>query len=161
MTWIQSFIRSVSSLWWCFTLPLRPPCFSSTTPSSTARGARGATVNREHAEHVLTPIWMGFAAAEARLEELLEQANTAPVGEQLALGGLRHVSDLEQALGYLRARLKSFSGDGLMTAVDTGRFVHVWPNAYPSTEAPAVAISRWKETRAAAPQKVQPLRREA
>lgn len=118
-------------------------------------------MNREHAAHILTPIWQAFAAAEARIEKMLEEAETAPVAEQLALGGLRHVADLEQAQAYLKARARSFAGDGLMTAVDTGRSVFVWPNVIPSSEAPALAVARWKETRAAAPQKVQPLRREA
>lgn len=118
-------------------------------------------MNREHAEHVLAPIWLGFAAAEARIEELLAQAQAATVPEQLALGGLRHEADLEQALAYLKARAQAFQGDGLMTAVDTGRRVFVWPNILPSREAPAEAVARWKESRATGSPNVQPLRKQA
>jgi hypothetical protein len=118
-------------------------------------------MNRDQAEHVLTPIWLGFAAAEARLEDLLEQARTGTMTEVIALGGLRHEAELEEALAYLKARSRAFVGDGLMTAVDTGRKVFVWPNVLPSREAPAVAIARWKESRTQAPVNVAPLRREA
>jgi hypothetical protein len=118
-------------------------------------------MNRDQVEAVLRPIWIGFAAAEERLEALLAESQSNPLDRGNAAQGLRHESDLEAALRYLRARKLGFQRDGLMAALDTGRGVLLWPNVYPGSEASERAGEAWRAARAAKDPKVQPLRREA
>lgn len=114
-------------------------------------------MDREQAEHVLRPIWIGFAAAEGRLEALLAESKATPVDRENVVRRIHHEAELEEALDYLRARSRAFVGYGLMTAVDTGRAVHLWPHIYPSHEAAAHAVETWRAARAKKAALVVPL----
>lgn len=118
-------------------------------------------MNRDQVEAILRPIWIGFAAAEERLEAMLAESTANPLTRGNAAQGLRHESEIEEALAYLKARALAFRRDGLMTALDTGRGVLLWPNVYPGSEAHERAVETWRAARTAKDSKVQPLRREA
>lgn len=114
-------------------------------------------MNRADVEHALKPIWLGFAAAEARLAELLEQSRTEPVDRRNALDRLQHEADLEQAMDYLRVRSRAFIGDGLYQALDTARGVYTWPNVMPAADAAGKAVADWKASRIAPAANIEPL----
>lgn len=118
-------------------------------------------MNREQVEAILRPIWIGFAAAEERLEALLAESQATPLDRGNAAHGIRHEAELEEARAYLKARARAFQRDGLMSALDTGRGVLLWPNVYPGSEAHERAVETWRAARAAKDSKVLPLRREA
>lgn len=120
-------------------------------------------MKREQVEHALKPIWLGFAAAEARLMEMLEESKAQTMDRMNALEKMQHEDQIEQALSYVKARARAFIGDHLYQAIDTGRGVITWPNVYPASDAAALAVAMWKESRALSTGagNVEPLRREA
>ncbi len=111
-------------------------------------------MDSEQAARILTPIWIAFQVAEERLETLLAESMSQPMSREDAAGRLRHEADLEEARAYLEAKARGFQGFGLRDAVNTGRKVLTWPNAFPSESTYERTLKTWREARAA---KVKPL----
>jgi hypothetical protein len=111
-------------------------------------------MNSADAEHILAPIWIGFAVAEARLEALLADSRSQPMDRETARARLRHEQDLEDARAYLQTKARGLRGFGLRDALNTGRTVITWPNVFPHEEAWERTTRAWQEARAA---KVKPL----
>ncbi len=118
-------------------------------------------MKREQVEHALKPIWLGFAAAEARLVEMLQESKAQPVDRMNVLERMQDEQQLEQAMDYIKARARAFLGDHLYQAIDTGRGVITWPNVYPASDAAALAVAEWRELRGRNAGNIEPLRREA
>lgn len=105
-------------------------------------------MNRPEAEYILAPIILGFEVAKDRAAELLKQSQERGLDRTRLHEVARHECDLEQALAYLLARGKSWSVDGLMQAVDTGRTVATWPGVLPGSDYRERTIAAWRESKA-------------
>ncbi|HEX9081684.1 MAG TPA: hypothetical protein VF768_05350, partial [Holophagaceae bacterium] len=101
-------------------------------------------MNSQDAEHILAPIWQGFEAALARTEALLAESQAQPTDRGCAAQRLQHEAELMQAREYLQARRAAFIGTGLMVALDTGRAIRTWPNAYPASDAASRVVEAWR-----------------
>lgn len=95
---------------------------------------------------ILTPVWQGLEAAQARVEALTREAaaRMASPDAFVALDAEFERDQLKAIAAWIRARGSRFDGVALDQAVEDAHGTHVWSGPKPPAGARADVAEAWR-----------------